>query len=221
MLSGFSLKKCGCTRDKSNFHAIDFNFYVSLCIMCFSRLFSSAQPTIEFPVPLTSEQQRTSAEFFSALNFLLKFCPPHPSEKDLLARFAKLGIGGGRMFNASNLSPEIKKSIEDGIADAWKEFADFKRTQLDTGKQAAAEGFGTREFLANNHLGRMSSAVVGIYGNTKEEALYPAYYGDSDGNKLDASTNQYTQRFARDQLPPVNSFWTITMYDKCPIKSTD
>ncbi len=58
------------------------------------------------------------------------------------------------------------------MADAWKEFAEFKKTHVDTGKRTAADGFGTREYLKNDYLGRMSSAVLGIYGNSKEEALY-------------------------------------------------
>lgn len=173
----------------------------------------AAAPKIDFVKPLGPEQQRTSAEFFSDLNFLLRFCPTHPSEKELITRFAKLGIGAGGTFDAAKLAPEIKKAVEEGIADAWKEFADFKKAQLDTGKRTAAEGFGTREFLKNDYLGRMSSAVLGIYGNSKEEALYPAYYTDSDGGKLDGSKHRYTVRFARDQLPPVNSFWSLTMYE--------
>lgn len=174
-----------------------------------------ALPTkIDFPKPLTRQQQRTSVEFFSALNFLLQFCPTHPSEKQLMARFAELGVGGGRTFDATKLSPEIRSAAEEGIADAWKEFAEFKRTQLETGKRTAAEGFGTRAFLKNDYLGRMSSAVLGIYGNSKEEALYPAYYTDSDGGKLDAAKHRYTLRFAPGQTPPVNAFWSITMYDQ-------
>ncbi len=174
----------------------------------------AASPKVEFPKPLSREQQRASAEFFSILNFLLRFCPTHSSEKELMTRFSRLGIGGGETFHADRLSPEIKKAIEDGIADAWKDFAEFKLTQLDTGKRTAAEGFGTREFLKNDYLSRMSSAVLGIYGNSKEEALYPAYYVDADGGKLDASTHHYILRFAPDQLPPVNAFWSITMYDQ-------
>ncbi|MCB1008299.1 MAG: DUF1214 domain-containing protein [Acidobacteria bacterium] len=58
----------------------------------------------------------------------------------------------------------------------------------------------------------MASAVLGIYGNSKEEALYPAYYVDSAGEPLDGSKRRYTLRFAPDQLPPVNAFWSLTMY---------
>ncbi len=82
------------------------------------------------------------------------------------------------------------------MADASKEFAEFKKTQVDTGKRTAADGFGTREYLKNHHFGRMSSAVLGIYGNPKEEALYPIYFTDLGRRKLDASRNRYTLRFS-------------------------
>jgi hypothetical protein len=172
-----------------------------------------AAARVEFVKPLAPDQQRTSPEFFGVLNFVLRFCPTHPSEKELMARFAKLGIGAGGTFDATKLSPEIKKAVEEGMADAWKEFAEYKKTQIDTGKRTAADAFGTREFLKNDYLARMAAAVLGIYGNSKEEALYPAYYVDADGGKLDASKNRYTLRFATDQLPPVNAFWSLTMYE--------
>lgn len=173
----------------------------------------AAAPKIAFVKPLTPEQERTSAEFFNVLDFLLQFCPTHPSEKDLRARFAKLGLGAGGAFDAAKLPLEIKKAVEEGMADAWAEFAEYKKSQVDTGKKTAADGFGTREFLKNDYQGRMASAVLGIYGNSKEEALYPAYYVDADGAKLDASRHRYTLRFPPGQLPPVNAFWSITLYE--------
>lgn len=58
----------------------------------------------------------------------------------------------------------------------------------------------------------MAAAVLGIYGNSKEEALYPAYFVDSTGQKLDGS-RRYTLRFAPGQMPPVNAFWSLMMYE--------
>ncbi len=168
-------------------------------------------PAINFPKPLTPETQRTSIEFFDLLNFYLQFCPTHPSEVELMERFATIGIGAGKNFSAA-LSPEMKKAVEDGIADAWKEFDENKKANVDTGKITAADGFGTREFLQNNYLFRMTSAALGIYGNSKEEALYPAYYMDSEGQKLNGA-HRYTVRFEPGQFPPANAFWSITMYE--------
>jgi len=89
-------------------------------------------PAIDFIKPLTRDQERTWPEFFSVLNFILEFCPTNPTEKELMARFAKLNIGGGKAFDAGKLSPEMKKAVEDGIADAWQVFADAKK-QVDAG----------------------------------------------------------------------------------------
>ena len=172
-----------------------------------------AAPTIDFIKPLTSDTEKTSLEFFNILNFVLRFCPTDPSEKVLMARFAKLGIGAGTTFDAAKLSPDLRQAVADGVADAWKEFADFKKTSIATLKVTSGDLFGTRKFLKNNYLYRMGAAVLGIYGNSKQEAMYPAYFVDATGQKLDASMNRYTLRFAPGQLPPVNSFWSLTMYD--------
>jgi hypothetical protein len=81
------------------------------------------------------------------------------------------------------------------------------------GEIISSDMFGTRDFLKNNHLYRMVAAVLGIYGNTKEEAMYPTYYVDAEGKKLDGA-NRYTLRFAPEEFPPVNSFWSLTMYER-------
>jgi hypothetical protein len=169
-------------------------------------------PVIDFIKPLTREQQRTSPDFFNILNFTLQFCPTVPSEEELRARFAKLGIAPGKPFDAAKLSPELRQAVLDGMADAWKELEEFKKTSADTGKVTSGDVFGTRAFLKNNYLYRMAGAVLGIYGNSKEEAMYPAYFVDDAGRKLDGAANRYTLRFAPGQFPPVEAFWSLTMY---------
>jgi hypothetical protein len=170
-----------------------------------------AAPAIDFIQPLTPDTQKTSPEFYNILNFILQFCPTHPSEKNLMARFAKIGIGAGKSFNANNLSPEMKTAVEQGMADAWQAMAQLQK-RMDAGEVTSGDTFGTREYLKNNYLYRMAAAVVGIYGNSKQEAMYPLYLVDGDGQKLDGA-NRYTVRFAPGQLPPVNAFWSLTMYE--------
>ncbi len=171
-----------------------------------------AATTINFPKPLTPVTQKTSLDFFSKLNFALQFCPTHPSETELMARFAKIGVAAGQSFDTTKFSPEIKKAIEAGMADAWAEFAVLKG-RVDKGEIVSGDILGTRDFLKNNYGYRMLAAVLGIYGNTKEEAMYPAYYVDGKGQKLDGA-NRYTFRFEPGETPPVNSFWSITMYEQ-------
>jgi hypothetical protein len=172
----------------------------------------AAPPAVDFIKPLTAEQERTSLQFFNVLDFVLRFCPTHPSEKALMARFARLDIGAGKTFDENALSRELRKAVEDGMADAWKAFADYKTTELDTGKKTSADGFGTRAFLKNDYMSRLASAALGIYGNSKDEAIYPAYFVDAGRQNLDGA-NRYTLRFAPGQLPPVQAFWSFTMYE--------
>jgi hypothetical protein len=171
----------------------------------------TAAPAIDFIKPLTPDEERTSLDFFNILNFVLQFCPTDPSETELMARFAKIRVGAGKTFDASTLSPEIKTAIEQGMADAWVDFANLQK-QIDVGKVTSGYLFGTRAYLKNNYLYRMAGAVLGIGGNSKQEAMYPIYAVDAAGQKLDGA-NRYTVHFPSGQLPPVNAFWSLTMYE--------
>ena len=99
------------------------------------------------------------------------------------------------------------------MADAWKAYDEFKRAELDTKKLTSGALFGTREHLKNNYMYRMAAAKLGIYGNSEAEALYPIYSVDASGAPLDASKHRYALRFAPGELPPVNAFWSLTMYE--------
>jgi hypothetical protein len=172
----------------------------------------AAAPAIDFIKPLTPDEEKTSLEFFNILNFILQFTPTVPSETELMARFSKIGIGAGKTFDVSTLSPEMKSAIEAGIADAWAEFANLQKQKIDTGEVGFGDVFGTREYLKDNYLYRMAGAVLGIYGNSKQEAMYSGYFVDADGKKLDGA-NKYSVHFAAGELPPVNAFWSLTMYE--------
>jgi hypothetical protein len=173
---------------------------------------AKAAPAIDFIKPLTPAEEKTSPQFFNILNFVLQFCPTVPSEEALMARFAKIGVGAGKTFDASKLSPEIKTATEQGMADAWAALAGLKK-DVEEGKMSSGDVFGTRQYLKGNYLYRMGAAALGIYGNSKQEAMYPAYYVDAAKQKLDGA-NRYTLHFAPGQLPPVNAFWSLTMYDE-------
>ncbi len=168
---------------------------------------------IQFVQPLSFDEQKTSLEFFNVLNFVLGFGPTHPSEQELMQRFAKIGVGAGKTIDVEGLSPELKKAIADGMADAWAEFAQFQKNDVATGKVTSGDIFGTREYLNNNYLYRFAAAVIGLYGNSKHEATYPFYRTDAAGNALDGSEHRYTLRFEPGQLPPAHAFWSLTMYD--------
>ena len=169
-------------------------------------------PAIDFVPALTPDQERTSPQFFDILNFVMKFAPTLPAEKDLRARFATIGIGPDGAFDAEKLSPPMRTAIQDGMADAWAELDTLKKNEIDTGHLGSAQLFGTADDLKGNYLHRMAGAVFGIYGNTAAEALYPNFSTDAAGAPLTGAAN-YTYHFAPGQLPPVNAFWSLTMYE--------
>src|SRR6266403_844506 len=170
-----------------------------------------AAPVIDFIAPPTAAEEKTSLQFLNILNFVLQFCPTNPSETELMARFAKIGVGAGKTLDASKLSPEMKAAIEQGVADAWVDVGELEK-RFAAGKVTSGDVFGTREYLKNNYLYRMGAAVLGIYGNSKQEAMYPYYTVDEAKQKLEGA-NRYTLRFAPGQLPPVHAFWSLTMYE--------
>lgn len=171
-----------------------------------------AAPPIDFTPPLSRDQQKTSPQFFEILNFLFPLAPTPPSEEELRARFATIGIGPDGVFDAEKLTPETRSAIEAGMADAWAELDTLKKEKIDTGEVGSAQFFGTASDLKGNYLYRMAGAALGIYGNTAAEAIYPGASIDTSGEPL-TGANNYTYRFAKDQLPPVNAFWSLTMYE--------
>jgi hypothetical protein len=167
---------------------------------------------VEFIQPLSAAAERSDLAFFKQLNFVLGFSPIHPSETKLMEEFAKLGIGPGQTFDVKAWPLEIQQAIAAGIADAWKDFEALGQ-QVARGEVSTSKFLGSREYLGNNYLYRMRATVTGLYGNDREETLYPPFYLDAQGQKLDASRHRYTLRFEPGQLPPVNAFWSLTLYD--------
>jgi hypothetical protein len=165
---------------------------------------------IKFPEPLSVSDEKTSGKVLDLLSFLLRYCPTDPSEKELMQRFARLGLVAGQPFQVEKLSPEIQNAVKLGIEDAWNDFGTLK-VKVDQGLVTSANVFGTRAFLKNNYLYRMAAAVLGIFGNSAQEAFYPIYSNDDKGQPLDGS-KKYSLTFPKGQLPPVKAFWSLTMY---------
>jgi hypothetical protein len=166
-------------------------------------------PAVNFVKPLPAAEQRTALEFFNILAFVLQFCPVHPSEAVLRERLARMGIVPGKPFNATALPANMQAALKAGMADGQKDI-DARRAST----PSAVNLFGTREFMKNNYVNRALGAQRGIYGNSKEEAFYTTWSTEADGKTpLDTAANRYLIRFARNGLPPVNAFWSVTMYD--------
>ena len=163
-------------------------------------------PAVAWPVWDASRAE--GLDFVVYLNALLDFMPVQPSEQDMFARFARIGIGPGRAFDAAKLAPEIRVAMEEGIAEAGKALKEGALQQKDSRAM-----FGTREALGGDYITKRNyGAMLGIYANTKEEAVYGSQQTDSEGKVLDGSRH-WVLRFEPGQLPPVTEFWSITMYN--------
>ena len=149
---------------------------------------------------------------FPLVNFLFQFCPPNPSENAELARFAKLNIGPGQTFDFDKFSSEMQQAIRDGIKESQ---ADLNKVmqEINSDKISSGDVFGTRDFLKDNYLYRYVGAKLGLYGNSKQDAIYFAYFVDANHQPLDAAKSDYELRFAKGDFPPSKAFWSLTMYD--------
>ncbi len=170
-------------------------------------------PPVDFPAPPSVAEEATSPDvFFTVLSFVLAHAPVLPADADVRDRMAGIGVTGDAPFQPGALTPEVRQTLQDGMADARAELAAFIETELDTGRVTSADLFGTPKEMAAKYLYRMAGAALGIYGNSKAEAIYPGFVTDDTGAPL-SGTNAYTYRFGPGLLPPVNAFWSLTMYD--------
>ena len=171
----------------------------------------AAAPKIDF-VPATTEGIKSN--YFEYLDAALQFVPESADDKDVRARLARIGIGPGKTFEFKDLSAEHKAAVllgmKEGDGKVDKELASGVKNV--NGWNVGAF-FGDRDFYKANWLKRAAAAKGGIYGNDAVEAVYPYTRTDGAGATLDGSKHNYTLTFPAGQLPPVNSFWSVTMYD--------
>ena len=166
---------------------------------------------VGFVPPLSEEDQRTSPEFFKQLNFVLQYVAPHPSESEMMARFAKLKIGPGLKFNARDFPVDVEEAIARGQADAW---ADYKRIEkeIKAGKVDLADMYGDRDTLQGKYFNRMVAAAQNLYGNSKQEELETRFWVDAKGAELNGKTNKYELSIPADQVRPESGYWSVAVY---------
>jgi len=168
---------------------------------------------------------KAGAEFsvaaFEYLDFALDLVGAHPDESELFASFAKIGIGTPDVFSTAALEPEILGALESAVQQSIGEM----RALIDAMSSdplMSAKIYGTRANLKetaaaigqpNMYLPRATAALVGLYGNSGAEAVYPSYFVDKEGNQLNAADQNYEMKFAAGELPPAKAFWSLSMYD--------
>ncbi len=162
------------------------------------------------------DKRKADAGPFTYLSFILQFCPatgPAAVEIPMRERFARIGIEAGKPFspNTPGGTSAIEMGIKNGMYQIQEELGTFGR--IENGWRVSTSGFGNRDSFAGNWTRRAAAAMAGIYGNDAAEALYPLLATDSRGKKPNCGTNRYTLTFHAGALPPVNAFWSVTMYD--------
>jgi hypothetical protein len=171
----------------------------------------SAAPAINFP-KIDKELAKTG--FFDYLDFSLQFAPPGSEETEIRQKLARLGIGAGRNFDFKALSPEQKASMVEGMkAGEEKVKQAVGNIGMKINGWSISSLDGDRAFFNGDWLKRAAAAMAGIYGNDSVEATYPLIKTLPDGEPLDGSKHNYTLTFPAGQYPPVNAFWSVTMYD--------
>ncbi|MFF0946562.1 DUF1254 domain-containing protein [Rhizobium leguminosarum] len=170
-----------------------------------------AAPTIEF-LPATTAGIKKN--FFEYLDAALQFVPETSRDKDIRAKLARIGIGPGKTLEFKDLPLEHKAELLVGM----KQGDDKIDKWLASGNKPingwnVSSLLGDEAFYNGDWLLRAGAAKAGLYGNDAAEAMYPFTRTDASGKPLDGSRHKYTITFPPGQLPPVHSFWSVTMYD--------
>ncbi|MBY5460519.1 DUF1254 domain-containing protein [Rhizobium leguminosarum] len=170
-----------------------------------------AAPTIEF-LPATTAGIKKN--FFEYLDVALQFVPETSRDKDIRAKLARIGIGPGKTLEFKDLPLEHKAELLVGM----KQGDDKIDKWLASGNKPingwnVSSLLGDEAFYNGDWLMRSGAAKAGLYGNDAAEAMYPFTRTDASGKPLDGSKHKYTITFPPGQLPPVHSFWSVTMYD--------
>src|SRR5213592_4011535 len=163
-----------------------------------------AAPAVNFP-KINKEMVKTG--FFDYLAFALQFALAEPQEKEIREKLARLG-------DLAALSQEQKAAVMAGVKEGEAKIKQYLESgQKNINGWKVGSLFGDSAFYNGDWLKRAAAAQAGIYGNDAAEAMYPMTKTLVNGEPLDGSKNKYPLTFAAGQFPPVNAFWSVTMYD--------
>jgi len=152
-----------------------------------------------------------AGKYFAYAAELLKLQPPHLTDQPIIAQLERLGFEVGKSFDLDTADPAVKKGLESAPADAQKLMA-WKLPTIARVANGWSMNTDTMGVYGNYYLKRAMIAQAGLGANLPEDAIYPLNLGDNEGKPLDGA-NDYTIHFAKDQIPPAQAFWSITLYD--------
>jgi hypothetical protein len=157
--------------------------------------------------PLRIVNQMPAAQYFTYGAALMKVNPPHLTDWSILARMKRIGIQPGK-FDAGKVSADaLTKGAASGLTLMRDKVSSIAR--VSNGWQMNTETMGV---YGNFYLKRAIIALVGLGANQPDDAIYPLNVADADGKPV-AAENRYVMHFKKEELPPVDAFWSLTMYD--------
>jgi hypothetical protein len=176
-----------------------------------STVSGSAAPeplaTLQLPA-YTDTKQGPAQALFSAFNALAPLHQWSASEQEKLARFAAIGVKPGATFQAP---ADLHEAVAQG-AEAGREQVRAASSQLSVEQQGWLPSPSNVGKFGDDDLTRAAVAWRYIYANDAVEALYPMALHDAQGQML-SGQHAYRLHFPAGQLPPVNAFWSLTLYD--------
>jgi len=178
----------------------------------FAPVAPKTDPTVDMETPpLEQVNAMSAAEYFGLAAELLKLHPAHVTDWSTVARIRQVGIRPGESFDFEALDPTIMGALEGVPAEALMLMrATFPRlTRNVNGWQMNTDSVGV---YGNFYLKRAIVCMVGLGANQPADAIYPIGVADADGQPLDGD-NDYLLHFQQEEVPPVEAFWSVTMYD--------
>jgi len=169
-------------------------------------------PKIDMKTPPKEQVDKMPAgQFFAYAAELLKLHPPHFTDEPIIARMKRIGIEPGKSFDIDEVDPLVKKGLKTAPEDAQKLMA-WKLPTIARVVNYWSMNTDTMGVYGNYYLKRAIIAQQGLGANSPEDAVYPLNLGDKDGKPLHGTSN-YTIHFDKNDLPPVEAFWSVTLYD--------
>jgi hypothetical protein len=169
-------------------------------------------PSIDMKTPpKTQVDTMPAGAYFAYAAELLKLQLPHITDEPIIAQMKRIGIEPGRSFDLDKASSAVKKALE-GAPEEGQKLMAWKVPTLARVVNGWSMNTDTMGVYGNYYLKRAIVAQVGLGANLPEDAIYPLNLGDESGKPLDG-VNKYTISFEKGATPPVNAFWSITLYD--------
>jgi hypothetical protein len=169
-------------------------------------------PSVDMKTPPKVQADTMPAgKYFAYAAELMKLHPPHLTDEPIIAQMKRIGIVPGQSFDIEKVSPAVRKALE-GAPEVAQKQMEWKLPTLARVANHWSMNTDTMGVYGNYYLKRAIVTQQGLGANLPEDAIYPLNLGDEAGRPLDGA-NKYVLHFDKASLPPVNAFWSVTLYD--------